>query len=156
MRSWAVKPVMPAGCRQKGSRVLAYASALAWLSAASLSPVRAEDLAAVYQKAVAQDARMAAASATHDASIEKLPQARSQLLPTLTFSAEKTYSDSELVYEPGSPFESGNRSYYDRRYAASLTQPLFRMCPPSLCPGLPQHSIEISWLSHPNVDQNRG
>lgn len=69
---------------------------------------------------------MASARGAYQAGVEKLPQGRSQLLPTLTVNSEKTYSDSEITYENPSPFESGTRRYEDLKYSATLTQPLYR------------------------------
>lgn len=87
---------------------------------------QAQNLMEVYRKAVLNDARMASATGIYKAGAEKLPQGRSQLLPTLTVNGEKTYSDSEVTYESTSPFESGTRDYEDRKYSATLTQPLYR------------------------------
>jgi outer membrane protein len=86
----------------------------------------AENLIDIYQLAVLHDARMASALGAHQAGVEKLPQGRSQLLPTLTVNSEKMYSDSEITYDDPSPFESGARSYEDTKYSATLTQPLYR------------------------------
>lgn len=98
-----------------------------FLAGQSVYPAaQAESLMEVYQKAVLNDARMASAVGAYKAGVEKLPQGRSQLLPSLTINGEKTYSDSEIIYETSSPFESGTRDYDDRKYSATLTQPLYR------------------------------
>jgi outer membrane protein len=91
-----------------------------------LPTAQAQSLAEVYQKALVRDARFAAARGAYTAGIEKYPQGRSQLLPTLTINGEKMYSDSELTYDAGSPFEGGTRNYEDLKYSATLTQPLYR------------------------------
>jgi outer membrane protein len=93
---------------------------------AGAQTAHAQNLVEVYQKALARDARFAAARGAHAAGIEKYPQGRSQLLPTLTLNGEKMYSDSELTYDEGAPFESGMREYSDLKYSATLTQPLYR------------------------------
>ena len=54
---------------------------LALSLAVGVTPVRAENLADVYQKAAAYDATFAAAQAGYRASLEKIPQARAALLP---------------------------------------------------------------------------
>lgn len=102
-------------------------SAVAFLMVQFAFPsAHAEDLMDVYRKAIVNDARMAAAMGAYKAGVEKLPQGRSQLLPTLTANGEKMYSDSEITYESPSPFESGTRDYEDLKYSATLTQPLYR------------------------------
>jgi outer membrane protein len=87
---------------------------------------QAQNLMEVYQKAVAMDARYVSSRGAYRAGIEKLSQGRSQLLPSLNLNGEKMYSDSEITYATTSPFESGTRSYEDRKYSATLTQPLYR------------------------------
>ena len=87
----------------------------------------ADNLLNIYHKAVQNDARMASAKGAYEAGIEKLPQGRSQLLPTINFNTEKTYSSSALAYDAGSPFQSGDRNYEDLKYTTIITQPIFRM-----------------------------
>lgn len=93
---------------------------------AAVPSAQAENLLEIYQKAVLQDARMASAMGAYRAGVEKLPQGRSQLLPTLSINSEKMYTDSEITYEAPSPFESGERSYEDLKYSATFSQPLYR------------------------------
>jgi len=93
---------------------------------AVIQNAHADNLIDVYQKAVLHDARMASALGAYQAGVEKLPQGRSQLLPTVSFNSEKTYSSSVLAYDVGSPFQSGARDYEDLKYTTIITQPLFR------------------------------
>jgi len=111
--------------RRRRARTSA-AAVTALIGQAIFPTAHAENLIEVYQKAVLHDARMASAIGAYRAGVEKLPQGRSQLLPTLTVNSEKMYSDSEITYEDPSPFESGTRSYEDLKYSATLTQPLYR------------------------------
>ena len=57
---------------------------LALSLAVGITPVRAENLADVYDKAAVYDATFAAAQASYRASLEKIPQARAALLPQVS------------------------------------------------------------------------
>ena len=100
--------------------VLALALACAPLAAA------AENLSQVYLDARNYDAQYAAARHTLQAGMEKLPQGRALLLPTLNLSASvvQTYLDSEFrgpTTQPG-----GKRDFRNDGYTFTLTQPLYR------------------------------
>ena len=62
---------------------LLVAITLAALLAAGSAPAWSLDLMQAYQAALAQDARIRAARAARDSAIERLPQARAQLLPNI-------------------------------------------------------------------------
>ena len=86
----------------------------------------AQDLAQVYQDAKAYDAQYAAARFTLQASLEKLPQGRALVLPTLSLSASagNTRIDSEPHNASVSPgFVRDARSH---GYTLSFSQPLYR------------------------------
>ena len=104
-------------------RIIALAIALGQYVA---QPAHADNLLDIYHKALANDARYAAALGAHQAGIEKLPQGRASLLPTLTVTGEKTRFDSEIEYTGTTSFEGGDRRYEERRGTATLTQPLYR------------------------------
>ena len=100
--------------------------AIAFAFACAPLPVAAENLIQVYQDARAYDAQYAAAKYTLQAGLEKLPQGRALLLPTLNLSASvvQTYLDSEFrgpTTQPG-----GTRDYRTDGYTFTLTQPLYR------------------------------
>jgi outer membrane protein len=86
----------------------------------------AQDLTQVYQDAKAYDAQYAAARFALQAGLEKLPQGRALVLPTLNLSANATnaWIDSEphdASVAPG--FSRDARSY---GYSLSFSQPVYR------------------------------
>jgi len=99
---------------------MAFAVAAAPLAAA------AQDLVQVYRDARGYDAQYAAARYALQAGLEKLPQGRALILPTLNLSAgtTRTHIDSESK-DPAvsSSFERETRS---RGYTLSFSQPIFR------------------------------
>ena len=90
-------------------------------------PAGAADLLETYHAAQAQDAVFAAARATHQAGQEKLPQGRSLLLPSVNLSANSTFNNNSVQYNPTIPFfPSGTSRFNSHGYGINLTQPLFR------------------------------
>jgi outer membrane protein len=89
----------------------------------------ATDLLETYHSALSQDAVFASAQAAKRAGLEKLPQGRSLLLPSVNLSANTTYNDNSTQYRGPVPaiFPSGGVQYNSNGYAVSLSQPLFRM-----------------------------
>jgi outer membrane protein len=97
-----------------------------WVAAAVLglmaSAAWPADLLQVYRDALANDAQFAAARAQRDADVEKLPQGRAGLLPTLGVTASSSFNDFDV--------KAGGFNF-DRRgntnaYSLQLSQPLFR------------------------------
>ena len=86
----------------------------------------AQNLTQVYQDARAYDAQYAAARYALQAGLEKLPQGRALVLPTLNLSASvvQTYLDSEFRGPTTQP--AGQRDYRTDGYTFTLTQPLYR------------------------------
>lgn len=84
---------------------------------------RTQTLMDVYNKARAQDAQFAAARKTLEAALEKLPQARAGLLPSLTLSASdnRQVGSASFSYEP-----FVERDVKSWSWTAQLTQPLVR------------------------------
>lgn len=101
-----------------------FAFALA-LCSAPLAAV-AQNLTQVYQDARAYDAQYAAARYALQAGLEKLPQGRALVLPTLNLSASvvQTYVDAE--FKGPTLLPSGQRDYRTDGYTFTLTQPLYR------------------------------
>jgi outer membrane protein len=89
-------------------------------------PASGQDLQQVYRDAKAHDAQYAAARYALQAGLEKLPQGRALLLPTINATAGIT--DTRLATEPfgSNPAPSSTRPFYNRNYLLSLSQPLFR------------------------------
>jgi outer membrane protein len=93
--------------------------------AASPSLVLAADLLQVYRDAQGFDAQLAAARATRDAGLEKLPQGRSGLLPNLALSANTTWNDVESKARAAGAVTRG-AEYNSNGWNLTLAQPLFR------------------------------
>jgi outer membrane protein len=91
----------------------------------SAGAAQAADLMSTYRDAVAYDATFAAARANRDAGVEKLPQGRSGLLPTLGVSASTTWNDVETTQRSTPPI-TASKEYNSHGWTATLTQPLFR------------------------------
>jgi len=89
------------------------------------SPLWAADLVQTYREAQDNDPTFAMARATLDAGREKVPQARSGLLPSLTLSGNTVWNDNDYTYR-SMPSQNGTRTYNSHSYSLSLTQPLFR------------------------------
>ena len=90
-------------------------------------PVLAEDLQQVYRDAKSFDAQFASARYALQAGLEKLPQGRALLLPSLNATAATTTNHLGLSpYGPNPiPAQTG-RTFYNRNYQLSLSQPVFR------------------------------
>lgn len=94
------------------------------LTLSSLSAF-ATDLLSAYRDALAYDAQYTAARANREAGIEKLPQARAGLLPTVQASAntQMNEQDSLLRQDNARPL---NARYNTNGWTVQLSQPLFR------------------------------
>ena len=77
------------------------------------------NLSAIYDLARANDAVYAAAQEAYKAGLEKLPQGKALLRPTIGLSGNLRYNDSDSSL-------SGAQSYNSRGLSLSLTQPLYR------------------------------
>ena len=90
-------------------------------------PAAAEDLRGVYRDAKASDAAYAAARHALVAGLEKLPQGRALLLPTLNLTATATNTDFRQDFRGDTPLPRVARDFRNQGYALTLTQPIFRM-----------------------------
>jgi outer membrane protein len=80
------------------------------------------DLTQVYQDALAHDATFAAARATYQAGLERLPQGRAGLLPSVSLSGASNWNNLDLRYlDPNI-----TRKYNGNSWQVQLSQPLFR------------------------------
>jgi len=84
-------------------------------SVTASSGVFAANLTDVYQLARVNDAQFSAAQATYQANLEKLPQGRALMRPSIGFAANLRENDSDNA----SAFSS-------HQYGVTLTQPLYR------------------------------
>src|SRR3990170_1110709 len=88
---------------------------------------QAADLLETFRAAQANDPVFSAARAARQAGLEKLPQGRSALMPSVNLSANSTLNDQTTLYPtPPFPGASGNRRYNSHGYGVNLVQPLFR------------------------------
>ena len=92
---------------------------------AVLPSAAAEDLLQIYRDAVANDPTLASARATWMATQEVIPQARANLLPSVTLAANATGQDfhEKLHTDPTITFSQRFPQY---QYTVSASQPLYR------------------------------
>ncbi len=97
-----------------------------WISVCLLlafgAPAMGGDLLDLYHQAKTNDPAWLAAQASYQAGIEKAPQGRSLLLPTLGLSAGKSESDQRVI----TPTANNIYHYGTDGYSVLLTQPLYR------------------------------
>ena len=84
-----------------------------------------EDLLQIYREAQKSDPQLAAARAGWEATQEKVPQARSGLLPSVSASGAANVNnyDFSAKTDPNTDF---NRNYYQYNLTVSASQPLYR------------------------------
>jgi outer membrane protein/protease secretion system outer membrane protein len=96
-----------------------------------LSVAQADDLLSLYREAMLADATFLSALAETDAQREALPQARAQLLPSLSLSGTKSKNTTESTQTQnnilGQPVRTTTERDYDsHNYVLALRQPLIR------------------------------
>ena len=89
-------------------------------------PAAAQDLQQVYRDAKAYDAQFAAARHALQAGLEKLPQGRALLLPSLNATAGTTTNHLGISPYGPNPLPQSARTFYNRNYQLSLSQPVYR------------------------------
>lgn len=99
---------------------------LALMMLGAAGGAQAVDLLETYRAAAANDPLFAAARATRQAGLEKLPQGRSLLMPNISLNANTTLNDQTTTYSGLSPFPGGGQRYNSNGYSVNLVQPLFR------------------------------
>ena len=111
----------------RAPRVLLVA-ALAGLLGPFSAPAWSLDLMEAYQAALAQDARIRAARAARDSAIERLPQARAQLMPNIAINLGRNKNNIERTQENALGQDvKFNEEYFSYNQTLQLRQPLFRM-----------------------------
>jgi len=93
--------------------------------AGSALNAQSADLLQVYRDAASFDAQYAAARAARDAGLERLPQGRAGLLPTIGLSANTTWNDLESTPRTAG-IPTRNSEFNSNGWNVSLSQPLFR------------------------------
>jgi outer membrane protein len=99
--------------------------AIALLACAPLGAA-AENLSQVYQDARAYDAQFGAARYSLQAGLERVPQGRALLLPSLNLTANSTRSNTESESKNPAVQPSFDRDINSHGYALTFTQPLYR------------------------------
>jgi len=88
---------------------------------------QAADLLETFRAAQANDPVFAAARAARQAGLEKLPQGRSTLLPSINLSANSTFNELSTQYKGAPcPMPNCDPRFNSNGYGVSLVQPLFR------------------------------
>ena len=88
-------------------------------------PARGADLVEIFRLARSADAAYGSARATWAVAQEKLPQARSGLLPSASLSASTQYNDRSINFRD--PASADNSSRFNSNvFSLSITQPIFR------------------------------
>ena len=88
--------------------------------------VKADDLVSIYNLARQNDPKFRAAESNYLAGLQKLPQARATLLPTINARAARDRNDTETITDafiPGRP--SGRFEFSSSEYSLSLSQPVY-------------------------------
>ncbi len=89
------------------------------------APAYAADLLEIFKLAHRADAVYGSARAAWTATQEKLPQGRSGLLPSATFSASTQYNDRSIHFrDPAVP--GSNTNFNSSVFSLSITQPIYR------------------------------
>ena len=93
----------------------------------SSAPAWSLDLMQAYQAALEQDPKIRAARAARDAAAERLPQARSQLLPNVSANVGRYDNNVDVTQQNalGRDVTSSDR-YFSYNQTLQLRQPLFR------------------------------
>ncbi len=116
--------------RRSARRGLSAAVSLAVALAfgAASAPAWSLDLSQAYQAALQEDASLRATRAATDAKRERIPQARAQLLPSLSASASRTRNSLERTTPDfqGDPVTTSSR-YSSGNDALTLRQPILRL-----------------------------
>lgn len=86
----------------------------------------AEDLLQIFRDARGYDAQYGAARYALQAGLEKLPQGRSLILPTLGLTSGYTRTNLDVEGRGSNPAPSATRSFSTGSYQLTFTQPIFR------------------------------
>jgi outer membrane protein len=97
--------------------------ALVCASTSISQAVGAQTLVSLYQKARSQDSQFLAAQAVLDAALEKRPQARAGVLPTVNLTANQSQQNGQTAFD-NAPFIGRNVQSWG--WTLQLTQPLLR------------------------------
>jgi len=104
-----------------------WCTALVCALAAASNPAWSLNVFEAWQAAQAQDPRIRAARATRDATQERLPQARSQLLPNLSANVSRNKNNVDLQSENVLGMTNNTHDiYFSYNQTVQLRQPIYR------------------------------
>ncbi len=116
-----LRPLSSAASRQSAGSAIAFCSGL--LASLVCGYAQSQTLSDLYQKARAQDPQFRAAQNALAAGLEKLPQARSVLMPSVNLNANKGRQFGDASFSEASYVQRDVQSW---SWTAQITQPLFR------------------------------
>lgn len=87
---------------------------------------RNNPLSKLYEQALAQDPKYAAARADHAVAMQAFPQARAGVLPTATLDYQRSHIDQNVLKASNLTFPSGRTEYPNRNLSVTIAQPLIR------------------------------
>jgi len=102
--------------------------AIAWfcMPLGGLSAQATEDVLDVYEAGLRNDPRINAARYDYKAALQKIPQARAELLPQLSFDARRSRTDQNVIDRAQPLFGVGRSDFTTDSWQVQASQPLFR------------------------------
>lgn len=86
----------------------------------------AEDMLDVYEAGLRNDPRYHAAQYDYQAAMQKIPQARAELMPQVSFDARQSRTDQDILEREQPVFGIGQSRFTTRTWQFQVSQPLFR------------------------------
>ena len=86
----------------------------------------AEDMLDVYEAGLRNDPRYHAAHYDYQAAMQKIPQARAELMPQISFDARQSRTDQDILEREQPVFGIGESRFTTRTWQFQVSQPLFR------------------------------
>jgi outer membrane protein len=86
----------------------------------------AEDMLDVYEAGVRNDPRFRAAFFEYQAALQKIPQARAELLPQISFDARHSRTDQDILEREQPIFGTGRSRFTTQTWQFQASQPIFR------------------------------
>jgi outer membrane protein len=94
--------------------------------AAPAMATAAEDLIGAYEAGLRNDARLRAAYFEYQAALQKIPQARAELMPQVSFDARSSRTNQNILERAQPLFGIGRSEFTTRTWQFQASQPLFR------------------------------
>lgn len=86
----------------------------------------AEDMVDVFEAGLRHDPRFHAARFEYEAALQKIPQARAELLPQISFDARQSRTNQNILEREQPAFGIGRSEFTTRTWQFQASQPLFR------------------------------